>query len=977
MFKSKMDLRIKLMTLPFTEFEFYKEDKFEKLAQLPSKKRGNENQNFADKLQKKVLPEIYRIVHKNQRIVELDQVELLIKKYYPEEKLRCKYRKNDNIMQYYIERLEELSSYLLTHRNGKIALKYWNSDGEDGLIGPYEGIYKIAFWNSLNRMFTTDILVMLYLLKNDMDDERYLNSYHSLVSLEDVQLEQVFRKGLGETHLHMNAGINFIIPWTELMSIDRTKDKQTEKEILMEEDKVLGKDFDINIHVEAMAIVRILLAYYLRCYKADENESDHLHKFYFNENQFGDIKDDYSNSMNLSNEIKQLLMNIFNGNELSKENRIEIRNIFEELKIQLGIYTDSDIHLNKWDEVLIKKDVLYKILCNNSSCSNTSVENIFLFRSLKYIKSKPDDIFFSKIFQKYLIIKNEVFQLKSQGNLIKGLKNFIDYYSRSTQEAWSRKEYIGLILHNQLSNNHLKKLELRCTVKGDKNDIIDMEIKTKDFLKDFFEVYLEILCDMKCKYKNIQAPLIGLVFHFIKSKDSYLAEKCWMNYKDSGEEWFLNFKEHQEVYGRQVKVINHLREKIPNMDKYIIGIDAASIESDTEPWVFASIYDKARNSDTHKPINLESCTPINNFGFTFHAGEDFRHIITGMRRVDEVIEHFKFHAGDRIGHGISIGLDVDKWVHNNRIVIIPRIEYLENLLWMWGIHKNYKYSTYIDVGYLERKILECAEIIYVRMEGVTVFNLWKAYRKKFHSKEVVKKYKETVTSKNYTDIFCPYAQEERKSDDENCQTRRATWKKVSSENYTDIFHTPEQEVRNFVDGNCHNRRDIWDEDKLFLSYHCRCYLERMNDPIEIEVKKDEIELIKNLQNIVLNKVSNEGIVIETNPTSNTAIGEIDSILEHYICNLNQRGLNKEQRNDNGIIVTINSDDPSVFNTNVSNELSYIFYSLIEKGYAREDVLFWIDRIRENGLRTSFILDDGLDIGEKIIEISDIIQRLNE
>lgn len=29
-------------------------------------------------------------------------------------------------------------------------------------------------------------------------------------------------------------------------------------------------------------------------------------------------------------------------------------------------------------------------------------------------------------------------------------------------------------------------------------------------------------------------------------------------------------------------------------------------------------------------------------GFTFHPGEDFRHILSGLRRVDEAVEHLIF-----------------------------------------------------------------------------------------------------------------------------------------------------------------------------------------------------------------------------------------------------------------------------------------------------------------------------------------------
>ncbi|MNP54537.1 hypothetical protein D3C76_1490990 [compost metagenome] len=75
------------------------------------------------------------------------------------------------------------------------------------------------------------------------------------------------------------------------------------------------------------------------------------------------------------------------------------------------------------------------------------------------------------------------------------------------------------------------------------------------------------------------------------------------------------------------------------------------------------------------------------------------------------------------------------------------------------------------------------------------------------------------------------------------------------------------------------------------------------------------------------------------------------------------------------MVTINTDDPVVFNTNIDNEFAYIFYSLHEKGYAREDILHWIDHIRETGLNSSFIKTRQISLKDQIIEINVLIKRL--
>lgn len=124
--------------------------------------------------------------------------------------------------------------------------------------------------------------------------------------------------------------------------------------------------------------------------------------------------------------------------------------------------------------------------------------------------------------------------------------------------------------------------------------------------------------------------------------------------------------------------------------------------------------------------------------------------------------------------------------------------------------------------------------------------------------------------------------------------------------------------------------------------------------------------------MLIKKVSNLGIVVETNPTSNACIGSVEDLFHHYIFNLN----NKEHNEDgNSVIVTINSDDPSVFNTNVSSEMAYIFYALQEYDYTREEALAWIDKIRRYGMETSFIKDRKISYDDLIKEINGIIDRL--
>ncbi|WP_176535450.1 hypothetical protein [Bacillus cereus] len=55
-------------------------------------------------------------------------------------------------------------------------------------------------------------------------------------------------------------------------------------------------------------------------------------------------------------------------------------------------------------------------------------------------------------------------------------------------------------------------------------------------------------------------------------------------------------------------------------------------------------------------------------------------MITGLRHIDEVIEHFQYRSGDRIGYGIVLGVSATTWANKHKVVVLPKNAYLDNML---------------------------------------------------------------------------------------------------------------------------------------------------------------------------------------------------------------------------------------------------------------------------------------------------------
>ena len=333
-----------------------------------------------------------------------------------------------------------------------------------------------------------------------------------------------------------------------------------------------------------------------------------------------------------------------------------------------------------------------------------------------------------------------------------------------------------------------------------------------------------------------------------------------------------------------------------------MGIDAASLENSTPVWAFAKVYNKARDSSIEK-IGYERIG-TQSLRFTFHAGEEFRHILSGLRRVDEAVTFLKFHAGDRIGHGTALGIVPEQWRRFNPFVVLPRIEALENYIWAYYVLSqdavNFQSTL---MAYLERRVYELAGEIYGKAQGISMQVLMQGYLKMFDTAGDGAYERCRFAEKNG---FCEYVQ------GENCD-----------------------EI-------------LWSGEKLALARHCKRFVLRMERPINYEVTEQDIQITKTLQKMLCRKLSRRGIVVEVNPSSNVAIGEVDKITDNQIYRLNR------PEGEDNVMVCINSDDPTVFHTNVSNELAYIYYGMLYHAKSREAALAWIDKVRECGVKSSFV-----------------------
>lgn len=309
-----------------------------------------------------------------------------------------------------------------------------------------------------------------------------------------------------------------------------------------------------------------------------------------------------------------------------------------------------------------------------------------------------------------------------------------------------------------------------------------------------------------------------------------------------------------------------------------------------------------------------------------------------------------YKPGDRLGHAIALGVDIESWMRNNEVVTIPILEHFENLLWLWGlgIYRGVRVNN-VSSEILEGQILNLAEQMYGDIQGMTIHMLYAAYQDKFklNYETVFKIEEETIGNnvKKFNYHFCKFF---------DCDKKDLKGRK----------------------GTC------WNKEKIICTYFCPHYNMKFRTPIFISINENDLMVFTEIQEYLIKKIERMGAYIETNPTSNLVIGEIQELDDHYIMKLNSKGVVYPDENTNAVLISINSDDPVIFNTNVENEIAYIYYAMVHHGYNKEDILNWIDKVRKFGMDSSFIKKEKKpsvqirEMREIITEIEKRLQRTN-
>jgi len=380
-----------------------------------------------------------------------------------------------------------------------------------------------------------------------------------------------------------------------------------------------------------------------------------------------------------------------------------------------------------------------------------------------------------------------------------------------------------------------------------------------------------------------------------------------------------------------------LKKEYIDMSKLIVSIDVAGDENRTPPEVFAPIFKFLRREHKKQEPFIEDYLHYTHKGHHFmqhhhlrlsvHAGEDFNHIATGMRRVHESVKFFSMQEKDRLGHALAIGLNPKEWCELNGDIFVTKQEHLDNLVWLYHqaieVQPYYSGATRLMFKY-EKHIQELSKEIYD--EDYTLDNLYKAWKLR---------------------EFCPK---------DSFQDNKAY--KIDDEYFRAIeFNKKGYEEAQEIYEDYHRNNNVFKRGNKVVKID---YNNHADGSLLYVLTDEDLELLEAVQDRLIQKFSQKGIIIETNPSSNTFIAHIHAFEKHPIFRWNpieesmlEAGAkyNKFGIRTSRMKVCVNTDDPAIMPTTLRNEFHLLSKVALEANHSqnKEKIEQWSENIRHLGL----------------------------
>ncbi|MEM8962162.1 MAG: hypothetical protein AAGD38_11835 [Acidobacteriota bacterium] len=545
----------------------------------------------------------------------------------------------------------------------------------------------------------------------------------------------------------------------------------------------------------------------------------------------------------------------------------------------------------------------------------------------------PIDRFLHGAMFRYVVCRTHHWQLGVQQGRSTGLRHFKRYYD--SNQRWqirgSQREQASAVIRRASEWRGLRMLEGR----------IAPPSRPERDVMPWLEAFAEGV-------GRERIEKMGLVVHFIKDRERRSASDA--SFRPARYEGL------RRRYRREAFRLFLQLEKPRLYTPFVVGIDAANLENTTPPEVFAPIFRFLRErpielrgaelGDLDNRVQLRDLQRLvdkRRLGMTYHVGEEFRHLLSGLRAIDEVIEFLVPQPGDRLGHAIALGLEPRVWLENTGFqALLPKQEWLDTLVWvhhLLGPGDDLLGLLEIEnrIERLAHEIYGCRETLPLRQVNqphlphqLTPVRLYDAWRLRQLDPDLVESAEPSSNHEHGEIRFRPLS-----GDDAATWRWNVIHKKIMSQLKEKVGSNPPLLLLELY---WYGRTAREEGDKLIL--------------VDMEAKADAwMELCKKTQEHLQQRVSKRQLTVEVNPSTNRIIGPMNRLVDHHVFNLT---LDKKGKPSSRIHVSINTDNPGTSNTSLTHEYYLLGEAMLAKGYDEPLVIEWLESLRRCGKEASFV-----------------------
>lgn len=523
-----------------------------------------------------------------------------------------------------------------------------------------------------------------------------------------------------------------------------------------------------------------------------------------------------------------------------------------------------------------------------------SPDQLLQIRACAYLDAREragfPDLIAAQLFWQTVRVRTLLYRHITQRPLTPGLPWFIRFYARLTQARGNVQP--SLLLEAAASRSGLSEgltsLEMRTSPDTAIQDMFDL-VRTAE------------------QAGQTGTAEVGFVFHFVKKRGGEpspgvpLVNGSGTTADPSSNAGGYRYGSFYATQRSPAITFARLVHRWPRTLNIVRGIDVCADELAVPAWVFKPLVDHIRQAASAGASWLSAHPGVQPLPMrtTVHAGEDFSHLLTGLRHVDEAVEVLDLREGDRIGHGLALGIDPELWARRVGRVAMPLEERALDLAWEWSWWTRRGQS--IDTG----------RLAYLTREVARLSERWFGW------------------------ALTPWDLEQLG---------------------TDLADVDRLREAGFPDGRAASAR--W-RGRTRASRHARSLLLRyLTDQAAFRRGRTtvwvdpigEVDATHRVAGSLRAEIGRRGLAVEINPTSNLLIGDLGDLAGHPLWRLSSPlPANQDPR----IAVTLGSDDPLVFNSALPMEYQLLFDALVLAGLSDSEAIDWLERVRRTGLERRF------------------------